>query len=113
MVFQSMEEVVREHLRKSNMQSLSLSGGKHILIGKITSDEDVRFNWCIAAADFGEAEEKILLEMIVELWVTIRGFYFVSGWIEQYKQANKKTLQKSKALCSGLFSSNSSADSST
>ena len=113
MVFQSMEEVVREHLRKSNMQSLSLSGGKHILIGKITSGEDVRFNWCIAAADFGEAEEKILLEMIVELWVTIRGFSFVSGWIEQYKQANKKTLQKSKALRSGLFSSSSSADSST
>ena len=113
MVFQSMEEVVREHLRKSNMQSLSLSGGKHLLC-KITSDEDVHFNWCITAADFGEAEEKILLEMIIELWVTIRGFSFVSGWIEQYKQANKKTLQKSKALRSGLFSSSSNtADSST
>ena len=47
------------------MQSLSLSGGKHLLISKITSDEDVRFNWCIAAADFGEAEEKILLEKII------------------------------------------------
>ena len=29
MVFQSMEEVVREHLRKSNMQSLSLSTYSH------------------------------------------------------------------------------------
>ena len=44
---------------------------KRILIGKITSDEDVRFNLCIAAADFGEAEEKILLEMIVALWYPI------------------------------------------
>ena len=85
MVFKSMEEVVRLHLRKSNMHSLSSSGGKHLLVGKLSSDENVRFNWCIAAADFGEAEEKILLDMIIELWVTIRGFSFVSGWIEQYK----------------------------
>ena len=111
MVFQSMEEVVRQHLRKSNMRSLS-SGGKHLLITKLSSDEDVRFNWCIAAADFEEAEEKILLDMIIELWVTIRGFSFVSGWIEQYKQSSKKTLQKSKALRSGLFSTSTNTDSS-
>ena len=34
--------------------------------------------------------------MIVGLWVTIRGFSFVSGWIAQYKQSSKKTLQKTK-----------------
>ena len=48
----SMEEVVREHLRKSNMQSLSLSTYSH------RQDHNVPFNLCIAAADFGEVEEK-------------------------------------------------------
>ena len=81
-----MKEVVREHSRKSNMQSLSLSAYSH------QQDHNVPFNLCIAAADFGEVEEKILLEIIVALclWVAICGFSFVSGWIEQYKQTNKK-----------------------
>jgi len=112
MVFQSMEEVVREHFRKANMCILSSSATKDLLISRITTDEDVQFNWCLAAAAFGETEEKILLEMIIKLWVTIRGFSFVSGWIEQYKQLNKKTLQKNKALRSGLFSGSSSSSSS-
>lgn len=56
MVFQSMAEVVRAHLRRSNMRGLSLPGGKDLLISKITSDEDVQFHWCIAAAAFGEEE---------------------------------------------------------
>lgn len=56
MVFQSMAEVVRAHLRRSNMGGLSLPGGKDLLISKITSDEDVQFHWCIAAAAFGEEE---------------------------------------------------------
>lgn len=106
MVFQSMEEVVRQHFRKWKVRSLS-SGGKQALVSKISTDEDVRFYWCIVAADFGEAEEKILLDMIIDLWITVRGFAFVSGWIEQYKQSKKKSLQKSKGLRSGLFSSSS------
>jgi len=73
-----MEEVVRQQLRKSNTRNLTLSGGKHALFSKIASDEDVQFHWSIVAADFGEAEEKILLDMIIDLWVTIQGFSFVS-----------------------------------
>jgi len=54
-------------LRKSNTRNLILSGGKHALVSKIASDEDVQFHWSIVAADFGEAEEKILLDMIIDL----------------------------------------------
>jgi len=95
-------------LRKSNTRNLTLSRGKHALVSKIASDEDVQFHWSIVAADFGEAEEKILLDMIIDLWVTIQGFSFVSGWIEAYKQSNKRNLQKSKALRSGLYCSRDS-----
>jgi hypothetical protein len=44
---------------------------------KYLSDEDVRFHWCITAADFGEAEEKIPKDMITDLWIAIHGFSFV------------------------------------
>ena len=74
--------------KEYNMHAESFTFGVFSL-ARSHEDEDVRFNLCIAAADFGEAEEKILLEMIVALWVTICGFSFVSGWIEQYKQTNK------------------------
>ena len=43
--------------------------------------------------------------MIALVGLSVCGFSFVSGWIEQYEQANKETLQKSKALRRGLFSS--------
>ena len=93
MVFQSMEEVARAHLRRSNMRGLSLPGGKDLLISKITSDEDIQFHWCVAAAAFGEEEGKILLNMIIELWVTVRGFSLVSSWLEQFKQLNEDSSE--------------------
>ena len=44
--------------RESNMQSLSLLGGKHLLITKITSDKDISFSWCIAASEFEDTGRK-------------------------------------------------------
>ena len=32
--------------------------------------------------------------------LNVRGFSFVSGWIEQYKQANKETLGLYNVVCS-------------
>ena len=104
MMFLAMEDVVRQQLRKAKIRSLS-HGRKSALIQQITSDEAVGFHWCIATADLGKEERQVLLDMVIELWITIRGFSFVSGWIEQYKLLNKKTLKKSKALRSNLSSS--------
>ena len=39
-----------------------------------------------------------ILNMIVDLWITIRGFSLASAWVEQFKAHSKKTLQKSKGL---------------
>ena len=46
----------------------------------------------------------------IELWTTIRGFAYVSSWIELYKQTFKKTIQRSKALCKNLQDSSSATD---
>ena len=36
--------------------------------------------------------------MIVDLWVTMRGFSYASAWNEKYKQAKQKTTRKSKGV---------------
>ena len=38
------------------------------------------------------------MKMVVDLYVTIRGFAFANAWVEQYKAATKTNLQKSKGL---------------
>ncbi len=37
----------------------------------------------------GKAAER-LLEMIAELWLTVRGFAYTRHWMEGYKQQHKK-----------------------
>ena len=44
-----------------------------------------------------QIEEK-LLRLVVDMWVTIRGFSYSSAWIEKYKQEHKKTTEKSKGI---------------
>ena len=39
-----------------------------------------------------------LLNMIVDLFITIRGFSYSNAWIEKFKQKEKTTTQKSKSL---------------
>ena len=52
---------------------------------QIDSNENVLFYWCIVCAEWEEDTAQILLGMISDLWITIRGFSAVSGWLEQYK----------------------------
>ena len=72
---------------------------KNDLIQKIVDDEDVEFLWSVLSIDIpDEAGAAKLLNDIVNMWVTIRGFAVVSNWLEQYKIAQKHTVKKSKRL---------------
>ena len=53
------------------------------------------FSWCLLAATIDNPVAKTLLEKIVRLYVTVRGFAFSTSWLEMYKQTH---LQKKKAL---------------
>ena len=64
----------------------------------ITTDKDVLFYWSIISAEWEEKEEHILLRMLIGLWVTVGGFSFAKSMLERYKQAQKKTVQKSKGV---------------
>lgn len=75
----------------------------------IIHDEDFLFYWVIATADFEiESEEihDILLNMIVKLYVTMRGFSYASMLMEKFKQSLRKSMQRSKSLHRDLYENN-------
>ena len=74
-------------------------------MARILTNEDVLFHWCMVFCDVPEELSNELLKHIVELWTTIRGFSFAKSYMEMYKQATKKVLQRSKALPSARTSS--------
>ena len=62
----------------------------------VPSNEDVQFYWTLLSVEGGGEASKLLLSMLIDLWVTIRGFSYASSWMEEYKRANKGTVRKSK-----------------
>ena len=66
-------------------------------IKAILIDENVLFYW-EHLSGMWEDEHDALLQMVMELWVTIQGFAYASGWLEHYKQTTKTSLQKSKGV---------------
>jgi len=93
----SMELEVKKHLSTSPSGNTS-SNLKSTLQDAVGISDDVLFYWSMVSANWGEEESKALFAMIVELWITIRGFGFTSTWMERYKLCNKKSVQKSKGL---------------
>jgi hypothetical protein len=98
MVFHAMEFSFKENFKiESNKTTKGISE-------KILASEDLLFYWSLVSVNWNEKESTELLRMIVEHWITIRGFSAASAFIEIYKQQNKKTVQKSKGLRKGLIS---------
>ena len=75
-------------------------------IHNITKNEDILFHWEIVSVNWCSTEAQELLKVIVEHYVTIRGFSFTKGFMEKYKQSSKKTTQKSKCLRKTLDTNN-------
>ena len=68
------------------------------VIKAISLDDNVMFYWELLPGMWEVDECDALFKMIIELWVTIRGFAYASGWLEHYKQIIKTSLQKSKGV---------------
>ena len=93
MLFVSMELELHQHLHDGSASEDS--GMKEKAMEKMLHNEDVLFYQSMISADW-EEEGDVLLQMIIEHWVTVRGLSYTSAFLEKYKQANKKTVQKSK-----------------
>lgn len=64
----------------------------------VESDDDVQFNWMLVAVDMDDEIEEKVFDLIVDKWITIRGFSFANSMLEMYKRQAKQGTQKSKRL---------------
>ena len=84
-VFHAMELVVWQRFQKGSVTTF-IPVTKNEVVGAIVADEGIAFYWCLVAVNMETRTANRLLHAIVELWVTIRGFSFCSGWMKLYKQ---------------------------
>jgi hypothetical protein len=96
-LFQAMELMVREVFALENLKCINqeISSG---LIDKILSDEEVLHYWQSLMIEVGREEGKLLLRMIIEAYVNIRGYSSAKLFMERYKLEHKESLQKQKSL---------------
>ena len=80
MVFYGMEIEVRSHIQGE-------TGVKETII------RDVTFYWSLLAANWESEETAVLLHMMTEQWITLRGFSHASAFMERYKQNVPRNLK--------------------
>lgn len=76
---------------------------KETILNKLNKSEDILFHWATLTCELDNESATQLLHMIVELYLTIRGFAFANSCMELYKQSQKRTVQKSKALRRNVY----------
>ena len=101
--FLAMENELRQHLTTSKIEDMN-DGCRVKLKVAIVEDIDVQHYFQRVTEDLEEEEQKSLLSLVVDLYITVRGFSFTRSWMEMYKQQEKKRLQKSKSLRKKLSS---------
>lgn len=111
-LFKDIEIKVRYHLFMA-FHSKS-SDNRTEIIKAVTDSDDVKFYWTILSVDIPVEDHAIqLLEEIVGLWVSIRGFSIAGGWLERHKHIMKVNTAKTKALRKDLKQKSASSTAST
>jgi len=91
--------------KEFDADSSKLNDGKHSILEKAQDDVDVKFYWDLAIGLTSTEIEDELLRMVIDLYTTVRGNAFAKGFMEQYKQKNKKAHRIKGTLWSyNLFS---------
>eukprot|EP00731_Ephydatia_muelleri_P018397 Em0011g437a len=93
-LFLAMELEVRSHLQGPGKPVNFMSD----IAPKVKNNEDVLFCWSMLSSSWDEESSKTLFKMVVDLWLTIRGYSNASAWIEKYKVSQMKSTQKSKGI---------------
>ena len=58
---------------------------KTTMVRAVTENEEVPFYWCMLTAETEDEDARAVFGMVVDLWITIRGFSFTCSWLEVYK----------------------------
>ena len=97
-LFVEIEMKLRRHLLCLFKTNANIK--KEDVIEDIIHNDDVLFRWTAVTSDLDDEDlAKELLQHIVELWVTIRGFSAAGAWMEYYKQHIENTTKRACGLC--------------
>ena len=98
-LFREIELCVRDQLTSVLASSTTQPDQKDKLIKAAQEDIDVQFYWSLLSIDLDTSTlSDELLEDIIELWLSIRGFSIAGQWVEVYKHKKSKTTKKTKSL---------------
>ncbi len=90
-LFIAVETSVRQ-LLPNRLSSSKSDTSLQVLAEKVIEEIDVQFYWYLITQDLSVTEEVELLQELIQLWITIRGFSFASSWLELYKEATKSNV---------------------
>ena len=71
---------------------------KESAISETVTDKNVLFHWDLIMHDFDTSISNTLLQDVVTLWFTMRGFSITSKLLEEYKKATNSTVKQKKGL---------------
>lgn len=103
-LFCLIEEEIREELAGITAATWK-DEHRRALLDKLNKSEDILFHWATLTYELDDQSANQLLGMMLELYITVRGFAFANSCMELYKQSKKKTVQKSKALRRNVYES--------
>ena len=92
--FADMELVTRQYINSRPARDVNMLS----VVDLIMQDENVLFSWSITSASWDPEIAKVLLKLIAEHYVNMRGFSFAKSVMELYKKKAKQNVQKSKGL---------------
>ena len=95
-LFLSIEGELRESLQA--LTGLEVTASADMMIKEITTSEDVADLHSTAHFEIEDIDiQDLLFQMIVKLYVTMRGHSYSNALMEKFKQSKKKFTQRSKS----------------
>ena len=82
--FTVMEKVIRHLFTTKQLDQLSQENSKEQMIEHLMHNGDILFQWCFLTTSTQESVASLLLQQIVELYITIRGFRFATSCVEMH-----------------------------
>ena len=96
--FTIVEEITRQFFTMDQLDQHQSQDIKQQMLDHLLHHGDVLFQWSFMTTSVSELVATLLLERIILLYVTVRGFVFASSCVEMFKQRTKQSLQRKKAL---------------
>ena len=67
------------------IRNLVLAGSEYRDVqAQLKQNDDILFCWSVLTASWSDDIATTILDMIIDLWIVIRGFSMASAWVEHY-----------------------------